>query len=311
MTGEAPGHYDLLHVEHLRGGLYGTGVNVPKVWDAVDCITHLFEQAAQHSRSSFGKLASRLELPRTRACESRLLHSYDHVLATSARDRDALLRLSNGTGPCAPITVIPNGVDLAYFSPMGLTREPATLIITGKMSYHANVTAVLHFCGEVLPLIRSQRPDVKLLIVGKDPAAGIARLAADPAIAVTGYVPDLRPYLARATLAVSPVLYGAGCQNKVLEAMAMGTPVVSTSVSTWGIKVEPDRDLLVADSPRDMADDVLELLSDSSKRQRLSEQARKTVETHHDWNAVVRRLEGVYDSLRDSQPAGHGSVERE
>jgi glycosyltransferase involved in cell wall biosynthesis len=312
-TGEDGGHYDVLHVEHLRGALYGNGIDLPKVWDAVDCITYLFEQAAQHSRSAFGRLASRLELPRTRLCEARLLRHYDHVLTTSDRDRAALMQLSNGGAPgqSAPVTVIPNGVDLTYFRPIALSREPATLIITGKMSYHANVTGVLHFCDEVLPLIKSRRSDVKLWIVGKGPSAALARLATDPSITVTGYVPDLRPYLARATLAVSPVLYGAGCQNKVLEAMAIGTPVVSTSVSTWGISAKPGLDLLVADTPQTMAESVLELLSDSSKRERLAGQARKTVETHHDWNAVVQRLEGVYSNLRDLRPASRVSSEGE
>ena len=312
-TGKDGDHYDVLHVEHLRGALYGDGIELPKVWDAVDCITYLFEQAAQHSRSAFGRLASRLELPRTRLCEARLLRHYDHVLATSARDRAALLQLTNRSarGHCAPVTVIPNGVDLAYFSPTGVPREPATLIISGKMSYHANVTGVLHFCDEVLPLIRSRRSDVKLWIVGKGPSAALARLANDPSITVTGYVPDLRQYLGRATLAVSPILYGAGCQNKVLEAMAMGTAVVSTPVGTWGIRAKPGSDLLVGDTPQTMAESVLELLSDSHKRERLAKRARKAVETYHDWNAVVQRLEGVYRDLRDLRPASRIGSEGE
>jgi len=317
-TGKDPDHYDVLHVEHLRGAAYGAGLGLPKVWDAVDCITYLFEQAAERSRSAFGRLASRLELPRTRSYEGGLLAHYDQVLTTSERDRIALLQLSEDAGQDSiagdrrtPVKVLANGVDLDYFSFADGPREPATMVVSGKMSYHANVTAVLYFCQEVLPLIRSRRADARLWIAGKDPTDRIARLDADPKITVTGYVPDLRPYLRSATVAVSPVLYGAGCQNKVLEAMAVGTPVVGTSVSTWGINASPGLDLLVADTPQVMADSILELLSDSPRRERLATRARKTVETYHDWRAVVERLEGIYAGLRELAPGSCVTNERE
>lgn len=316
MTGKGEGYYDIAHVEHLRGAVYGMNLGLPKVWDAVDCISYLFEQAARHSRSAFGRVASRLELPRTRSYEARLLSGYDHVLATSAMDREALTELSKSesktsksTDSCAPITVLPNGVDLTYFAPRDLPQEPSTIIITGKMSYHANITAVLYFYREVFPLIVSQRPDVRLAIVGKDPSRSVARLARDSAVTVTGYVPDLRAYLGRATVAVSPVLYGAGCQNKVLEAMAMGTPLVCSSVSVRGIAAKAGRDFLVADTPPAMADSVLGLLESRTMRKRLAGEARRTVETHHDWSAVAQRLERVYDALGNVSPVGSVMVE--
>jgi len=308
-TGTGVDHYDVAHVEHLRGALYGLGLGLPKVWDAVDCISYLFEQAARYSRSAFGRLASRLELHRTRSYEAWLPARYNHVLATSTMDREALMELSiteskaeGSTNHQIPITVLPNGVDLTYFAPQDLPREPSTIVITGKMSYHANITAVLHFYHEVFPIVRSQRPDITLAIVGKDPSRSVARLARDPAVTVTGYVPDLRAYLGRATVAVSPVLYGAGCQNKVLEAMAMETPVVCSSISVRGIEAKAGRDLLIADTPEDMAGSILELLEDKNIRERLAVGGRRAAETHHDWRAVVQRLEGIYDSLDNVRP---------
>ena len=316
-TGTGVDHYDVAHVEHLRGAIYGLGLDLPKVWDAVDCISYLFEQAARYSRSAFGRLASRMELSRTRSYEAWLPTRYDHVLATSTMDRDALVGLSkteaqsgqNQDSP-APITVLPNGVDLAYFTPQDIPREPSTIVITGKMSYHANITAVLYFYHEVFPLVRSMRSDARLVIVGKDPSQSVARLAHDPAVTVTGYVHDLRVYLGRATVAVSPVLYGAGCQNKVLEAMAMETPMVCSSVSVRGIEAQTGRDILVADTPAAMAKSVLELLEDKSMREHLAYEARRTVETHHDWNAVVQRLQGIYDGLSNANPVDRVVIER-
>ena len=317
-TGQGSDHFDVVHIEHLRGALYGLGLELPKVWDAVDCISYLFEQTARYSRSTFGKLASRLELARTRWYEAWLLGRYDHVLTTSATDRNALMELfrnqeeaGKAANERAPITVLPNGVDLDYFAPLGLPREPSTIVITGKMSYHANVTAVLYFYREVFPLVRSQRKDVRLSIVGKAPPRNVQRLASDPTVTVTGYVPDLRTYLGRATLAVSPVLYGAGCQNKVLEAMAIGTPVVCTSVSIRGIEAEPGRDLLVADDAQQMAESILELLDSTNLRERLARGARHTVETHHDWKATVRDLEAIYLRLQSVGPSTSATTEKE
>ena len=142
------------------------------------------------------------------------------------------------------ISVLPNGVDLGYFY-VGeeLKREPATLVISGKMSYHANVSMTLEMVREILPVIWDQRPETKLWIVGKDPPREIQELGQHPKITVTGTVPDIRPYLQNATIAVAPITYGAGIQNKVLEAMACATPVVASSQAVSALNTISGKDI--------------------------------------------------------------------
>jgi glycosyltransferase involved in cell wall biosynthesis len=293
--------FDVVHVEHLRGAELSRAVNrIPIVFDSVDSIALLFEQARQSGPTRRSRLAAMLDLGRTRSYESHLLERYARVLVTSPQDRESLLGLSTGRDLDDRLVVLPNGVDLSYFQPMGVARDPATLVFTGKMSYHANLAAALDLANQVMPHVWASRADTRLVIAGKDPPRELLAQTADPRITVTGTVLDLRPYLARATVAVSPIRYGAGIQNKLLEAMAMATPVVSTPQATAAIQVRPGRDLLVADTPRACAEAVLSLLADEGLRQQLGQGGRRYVETYHDWNRIAGGLEGVYrDAIAD------------
>jgi sugar transferase (PEP-CTERM/EpsH1 system associated) len=295
--------FDLVHVEHLRGGHFGTVVaGVPKVYDAVDCISLLFEKALHSAPSLASRLIAWLDLGRTRRYEGRLINQYDKVLVTSPQDREALLEL-DGRFPKQDeekkITVLPNGVDLEYFAFADGDREPETLIFSGKMSYHANVAAVSHLTQEVMPLIWAKRPGVKLEIVGNNPPQTVCALAKDEQVCVTGFVPDLRPYLARATVSVSPMQYSVGIQNKVLEAMATGTPVVASSQACSALKVRDGTHLLVADDPVTFAEQVLRLLDDFALRREMAINGRNYVEERHDWQAIAGNLENIYVEVVD------------
>lgn len=291
--------YDVVHVEHLRGSRYGLHFrqhsNLPVIWDSVDCITHLFRQAASQSKSVIGRFRSWLDLERTAWYEGWLLDKFHHVLVTSPVDRDALLGLNaQGRNP-APISVLGNGVDVDHFSPdPAVAREPATLVISGKMSYHANVTMTLYLVNQIMPHVWQQRPDVKLLVVGKDPTREIQALAENPNVIVTGTVDSLPPYLQKATVAVAPITYGAGIQNKILEAMSCGTPVVTTPHAVSALCIEPGRDLLVADAPEDYAQAILSILEDPQLQQELGWNGRTYVEKYHHWPNVAARLETIY-----------------
>jgi sugar transferase (PEP-CTERM/EpsH1 system associated) len=295
---------EVVHIEHLRGAWYGLrlkawlakkGLSVPVVWDSVDSISLLFRQAASRSRRWVSRLITGFELGRTEYYEGWLTSQFRTVLVTSPADRDALAALSARAGRKPDLRVIPNGVDLDYFgADLGLSREPDTLVLSGKMSYHANVTMAVFFVREVLPLVRARRPATKVWIVGKDPAPEVQALAADPAVTVTGAVPDIRPYLQRATLAVAPIAYGVGIQNKVLEAMACGTPVVATSQAVSALQIEPGRDVVVADGPAALAEKTLELLEQPARREAVGRAGRAYVEAHHDWRKIVSQLEESY-----------------
>ncbi|GAB4530992.1 MAG: glycosyltransferase [Anaerolineae bacterium] len=293
---QAKARFDVVHVEHLRGAELNHSVNgTPIVFDSVDSISLLFDLTRRSGPNWRSRLMARLDLQRTRRYESRLLERYSRVLVTSPRDREALVQLSTRQDLQERFVVLPNGVDLDYFSPLeDVPRDPATLIFTGKMSYHANVAAALDLATQVMPYVWSSRPEARLVIAGKDPVPELMQLAGDARITVTGTVPDLRPYLAQATLAVSPIRYGVGIQNKLLEAMAMATPVVSTSQATAALQVEPGRDLLVADTPQAMAEVVIALLADERQRWQVGQAGRRYVETYHNWDTAAGQLERVY-----------------
>jgi sugar transferase (PEP-CTERM/EpsH1 system associated) len=296
-------NYDLVHIEHLRGvryGIYLKSINsqIPIVWDSVDCISHLFRQAATKSDRRISRWLTQFELHRTEKYEARLITQFDRVLVTSAIDRDALTQLVSASNISLPITVLPNGVDLEYFQPDGnLHRELDTLVVTGKMSYHANVSMVMYLVNEIMPYIWSSRPSTKLWIVGKDPPREIEALAQHPSITITGTVKDIRPYLRKATVALAPLTYGAGIQNKVLEAMACGTPVVTSPRVISALNVKNRKDILVAQEPENFASVVVELLDNPDYCEEISQAGRKYVEENHRWDSIGSQLEGIYHEV--------------
>jgi glycosyltransferase involved in cell wall biosynthesis len=172
------------------------------------------------------------------------------------------------------------------------------------MSYHANITAAKHLVHDIMPLVWARKPDVNVMIVGKDPPRDVRSLENSRAstngngdagrVRVTGTVPDLRPYLLRASVAVAPLLYGAGIQNKVLEAMSCGTPVVASSKAISALNVRENRDLLVGDNAEVFARRVLDLLENPQLRDEVGRAGRRYVETHHSWDNIAASLESAY-----------------
>jgi glycosyltransferase involved in cell wall biosynthesis len=288
-----------LFKDHRKARDGRTGANPPIIWDSVDCISHLFKQAVKQNSNPLSLLPLRFDLKRTQRYESYLLDQFDRTLVTSAIDKDALRSLY--TGKENPnICVVPNGVDLDYFClERHLQRSPVSLVATGKMSYHANIRMVLHLVHEIMPIVWASRPDVALVVAGKDPPREIRDLAANQSIQVTGTVPDIRPYLHRATMAVSPLVYGAGIQNKVLEAMACGTPVITTSRAISALSVVPGQDVLVADTPESFAEAILRLFGDPIRQELLSQAGRKYVEEYHNWDNIAMQLENIYCAAID------------
>jgi glycosyltransferase involved in cell wall biosynthesis len=243
---------------------------------------------------------------------------------TSETDRRGLLRLAeiyrrkNGHVPPGSlerrIAVVPNGVDLAYFSPPDGPRESQTLVISGKMSYHANITAVVRFVQGVMPKIWARLPETRLWIVGKDPSTEIRDLGipspsaqvprmskkgiGDSRVQITGTVDDVRPYLRKATISVAPIRYGAGIQNKVLEAMACGTPVIATPEAVKALHVRSDHHLVIKNEEQDLADAICSLLTNPTRCSSLGLAGRAFVEANHDWRLAVEGLSRIYQDAR-------------
>jgi sugar transferase (PEP-CTERM/EpsH1 system associated) len=325
------GSYDAVHVEHLRAARYGLYVqavpdaaSMPVVWDSVDCISSLFQQASQQSRSLKTRWMTALDLKRTRRYEGQLVHRFDRVLVTSSLDRQALREAAHGQAARAEtaaladdarIQVIRNGVDLDYFTPNYAGRAKSSIVFSGKMSYHANVTAALHLANEIMPLVWATHPNTRLYIVGKDPAPAVRALAApktgDRRIVVTGTVPDIRPFLQRAALAAAPVPYGAGIQNKVLEAMACGAPVVASPQAVSALDCQPGRDVWVAQDAPSFARQIATLLDRPETAVQLGRSGRDYAERCHSWSSAAAELEQIYAAAREAHRSEAHRTERQ
>jgi sugar transferase (PEP-CTERM/EpsH1 system associated) len=294
---------DIVHVEHLRGVRYGLftktiGRVAPVVWDSVDSISLLFSQASASSTDQLKRYVTKFELSRTKKFEAQMVGRFERMLVTSIIDKEAFISYSDNTQASENINILPNGVDLEYFTPNhSIKREQNTIVISGKMSYHANIAMVIHFVESIFPIVKASIPDVNLWIVGKDPPERILAMEQDPCITVTGVVPDIRPYLQGATIAVAPLTYGAGIQNKVLEAMACGTPVVSSSQAIAAIDVLPDREIIQADDPVEFGQKVINLLNNHSLRHGIGLAGRDYIENNHQWGVIASQLEGIYHEV--------------
>lgn len=293
--------FDVVHVEHLRGARLGLALKarmakIPVVWDSVDSISYLFRQAMANSKRAYDRLLTGFELGRTERYEGWLVNQFERTLVTSLADKTALESL-NARIPAsisAPvISIVQNGVDLDFFSPATLDREPATLVLSGKMSYHANIAMAISLIQEIMPRVWAVKEDVRVKIVGKDPPAIIQALA-QRKVEVTGTVPDLRPYLQSATLAVAPITYGAGIQNKILEAMACATPVITTPKAVAGLQVTPDENILIAQDNDAFASTILKMLDAPHLQQKIGYAGRQYVEKHHHWGEVASQLTHIY-----------------
>lgn len=294
----ASGQFEVMHVEHLRGAVLAEGIrSIPVVFDSVDSIAYLFEHTRKNAPRLRQRLMAALDLGRTQRFEAKVPYRFQHTVVTSPVDKHAIEQLA-GRESASRITVLPNGVDLEYFQPSKTPPEAATVLFSGKMSYHANIAAALYLHHEIMPIVWNKCLEVRLVIAGKDPAPAIRSLAADPRVTVTGTAPDLRPYFARATVSASPLRYGAGVQNKVLEAMASGLPVVATPSVIRALQARPDRDLLIGEDAAQIAAHLLSVLQSPTLRQELSQNGRRYVEGHHNWQTIARNLIAVYERAK-------------
>jgi polysaccharide biosynthesis protein PslH len=298
----ATGNYDAVHIEHLRSAeiarqaAAGLVEAPPLVLDAVDSISLLFERTLRRNAKLKTRLVTLLDLARTRRYEADYSRRFAQIVITSPEDRWAIatLREQFGAAEEAPTAVVPNGVDLDYFQPTGAPREPATIVFSGKMSYHANEAAALYLLREIMPLVWREQSAVRVVIAGAGPGPALLAQQNAERVQVTGAVPDLRPYLAGATIAVAPLRYGVGVQNKVLEALAMGTPMVAARQATVALGVQPGEELLVADTAAEYAAQILALLANPARRANLSAAGRAYVEHKHSWATSAALLEECY-----------------
>ena len=284
--------YDIVHVEHLMAAHFAAGLRGPvRSFDAIDSIARLQAKILRFARSPLDRLISLEELPKVRRYEPRLCRRFDCVLVSTELDREAL-RAPNAR-------VIPNGVDLDYYRPSAAEPEPNTIVFYGRLSYVANAEAIGWFLREIFPRVLADHPRTRLFVVGPSPPFAVRRMrhAASDNVTVTGRVPDVRPYLQQARVVVCPMRFAIGTQNKILEPMATGIPVVATSEAIAGMSCKSDHDLLLGDDPEAFARQVGRLLRDDALRALIAGNGRDYVEKHHDWRVIVDDLAALYGEL--------------
>jgi len=289
--------YQVIHLEHAKTLLYAESLfpqETPIVYDAVDCLTLLLERRYASSKPGLNRLLTMVDLLKMRRYEARTLHRFSHVVVSSPIDSQRLGALSsNSVRP----TVIPNGVDLQYFSFNPAPRSGSSVVFCGKLDYFPNSQAVEYFIREILPLILRQSPKVRVSVVGFNPPPAIRRLAIPGRIDVTGFVQDIRPFLYGGVVGIAPILTKAGTQFKILEALAVGMPMVTTSLACQGLDIVPGYHVLTGDTVGDFAASVVSVLNKAELAESLSCRGRRYVEENHDWGAICDRLDKIYRSL--------------
>ena len=285
---------DLIYVFSSSMGQYVAEIsNVKKIMDFVDADSHKWFQYSLHTVPPLSWVYY-LEWKKMQRYEQKMARCFDHTISISTDEKELFRSFIKDI----KMSVVPNGVNLEYFKPQNEPFEPKRIVFVGAMDYHANVDAVLYFFRKIFPIIKDKEPDVEFYIVGSRPSPSILKLRKDKNVVVTGYVDDVRKYLNKACAAVVPLRIARGLQNKILEAMSAGVPVVTTSKGNEGINAKIGQEIFVEDNPLLFANSVLTLMTDVQLRNSVAEKARVFVENNFNWESNLKYFEeilvGVY-----------------
>jgi sugar transferase (PEP-CTERM/EpsH1 system associated) len=298
--------FDVVHVEGIEMAPYlpiveRNASDALLIYDAHNAEYALQQRIAladlhNPSRWPFA-LYSLIQWRRLARFEADVCRRVGHVLAVSEADARALRALPHTT----PISVLPNAIQVESYrpedTPPASVPHPA-LVFTGKMDFRPNVDAALWFAGDILPLVRRQVPDAHFIVVGQKPHPRLRALDGQPGVVITGRVADIQPYLAAADVYVAPLRMGSGTRLKLLEAMAMARPIVSTTLGAEGFDLSDGQQIRLAERPDCFARAIVELLGDPQRRAALGRAGRAFVQDNYDWPALIPKLEAVYESHR-------------
>ena len=278
--------YDAVLFESALISAYRLPAGVKRIIDEHNIEYELLWRTFRHEASVWRKWYNWWESGTLKPAEIQLCKRADLVLTTSEQNCQSLKRLL----PAANVEVVPNGVDIDVFQAGSTEQVPFQIVFTGALNYYPNVDAVMFFARHCWPLIRAEVPAASWLIVGREPPPEVRKLTDLPGITVTGSVPDVRPYLSTASVAIAPLQIGSGTRLKILEAFAMKKAVVSTSIGCEGLTVTAGKHLLIADHPGEFARAVIDLVRDSEMRAALGNAGRTLVEKEYSWEACGARL---------------------
>jgi len=327
-------HFDVIQIEsiHLMGYLRtirtarGRGRGRPLVvcdWHNIE--SELMQRYSEREPSLPRRIYAQKTARQLRALERRAMRDFDAHVVVSERDRERLLQLD----PASSISVIENGVDSAHYSDDAIeaahaawlneslaerdragangnsaSRRQNRIVFVGSMDYHANIDGVVEFAREVWPALHALHEQLVFTIVGRDPADEVRALASLPGIEVTGTVADVRPYYREALAAIVPLRVGGGSRLKILEAMAAGVPVVSTTLGAEGLQVSHEQDILIADTNDQLREAVATMAENEAVGRRLREGGRALVSSRYDWLRVGESLLKIYEELLAARPRG-------
>ncbi|MBI3367615.1 MAG: TIGR03087 family PEP-CTERM/XrtA system glycosyltransferase [Burkholderiales bacterium] len=295
--------FDLIFVHCSSVAQYVEDVQgTPKILDFGDMDSQKWLEYANYKPFPLS-LGYTFEGHKMLAAEKRLARKFDLCTATTRAEWETL----NDYGTGAKTDWFPNGVNAEFFKPTEAPYDADTISFIGRMDYYPNQECMARFCQDTWPLLKAKRPAMKLLIVGADPSPEMRALGDLPGVTVTGSVPDVRPFIVGSALMVAPLAIARGTQNKILEAMAMGVPVVTSRVAAGGVDALAGEHLLVADTPQETADAILRITGDAAERQRLAEAGRARMLSHHAWDKSMTRLDGIIARCVSEFQTSHGS----
>ena len=281
--------FDLVHYEMFHIAQFHTETHLPGVLSQQNVDSAIWRRLCSETTNPLYKFAYWTQQLAFQRYERVLSPKFDAVTCTS--DIDAAVFQQHCTENA--IEIIPNGVDITHYRPDFTTEAPAHLIYIGSMDWYPNEDAVAFFADEVFPRIQEKVPDVAFSLVGGNPSARVQKLAERDGIIVTGRVPEIKPYFAEATVFVVPLRIGSGTRLKILEALAMGKAIVSTTVGAEGLDLKDGAEIFIADEPTAFADAVTRLLTDVQLRRRIGENGRSRVEQDYDWRSIGEKLHAL------------------
>ena len=289
--------YDLIYVQHLRMSPYlATRKSIPRILDLPDAFSLYWERRKIVKRSFLTTIFENIEQRRVLQYEE-VIKEYNLSLVCSSEDLNYLEKTHHATN----LRLLPNGVDRSVFKSGGHDyTHNHTILFTGNMDYAPNVDAVTYFTSAILPLVRAQHGGVRFIIAGQKPVPKVTALANDH-ITVTGFVQDLAAMYNSASVVAAPLRFGAGTQNKVLEAMAMGIPVVCSDIGFEGLGIQSGQGAVMQTDPVAFAGSINELLSSENLRRRVGEAGAEVIRTKFDWDIIALTLEGYWNEVNKGQ----------
>ena len=288
---------DLAYGYHLRSGQFLAEIGaIPRVIAIMPAQALHFQRRCEFTHNPIMRTLYRMEFGRLNGYEANLARKFESCLLISEKDRNAI----DPNKTLRNTFYNPHGTDTdAFAPPSGNVREKNSIVFSGAMYMDTNSDAALYFHREILPLIWKVRPETRFSIVGKNPPLSIRRLAEDPRITVTGFVDDVRPYLWKASVGVVPIRMAAGLQNKLLEGLAAGLPMVVSPEANEGIRAPVDKAVCIAQNPEDFAAQTIRLLDNPEQAQTLASEGQRFVQIHWSWEAHFKSLESHLEGLVD------------